>query len=91
MQLTGDSPNSQEQAKRWLNDLSEENRELHLLINELQSSLDVIMQRHREQIQKLTQQSRNAIESSERFAERERLRSRGLEEVMLYLSAVREK
>ena len=49
-QLAGDKAYNSERSQQWLNDLSEENRELHALINELQASLDVVMQRHREQV-----------------------------------------
>lgn len=48
--------------------MSEENRELHALTNELQTSLDAIMQRHREQVR--GQRYRNR--ETERRAETER-------------------
>eukprot|EP00045_Choanoeca_perplexa_P016305 m.218716 g.218716 ORF g.218716 m.218716 type:complete len:202 (-) comp17222_c0_seq1:43-648(-) len=84
--LLGESQKAQKQQESWLSDLATENGELHSMVDELTTGLQVIMNRHRSQVSELSGLSASAVDEVRAQAEREKARTVALEEEVVRLT-----
>eukprot|EP00053_Salpingoeca_punica_P011925 m.106334 g.106334 ORF g.106334 m.106334 type:complete len:227 (-) comp15815_c3_seq1:1131-1811(-) len=66
-------------SSEWVMDLQEENNELRAVLDEVQSTLDLIMHKHRNQVEAFIQVQKAATEEARRAIERDNERSLELE------------
>eukprot|EP00730_Choanoeca_flexa_P015589 TRINITY_DN7191_c0_g1_i2.p2 TRINITY_DN7191_c0_g1~~TRINITY_DN7191_c0_g1_i2.p2 ORF type:complete len:202 (+),score=58.57 TRINITY_DN7191_c0_g1_i2:101-706(+) len=84
--LLGNSEQARKQQETWLADLAAENGELHAMVDELTTGLQVIMSRHRSQVSTLRETSSGAVEEARNQIDREKHRTEALEQEVVKLT-----